>query len=360
MIIEEILPINYYNQLIGILVDTTILKSLIKKIMPQLSQIIENDKDYEGNFIGDVFMNKMLVNLFINNNIDSNISLLILDYLFIKGNKVVFLAILSIYKYLYDFIINGEKNIEKYSQIINQDLKNLKADNENFIYNLFFNYEEYISKITIDDYRNNYSTKISQSLEEKNIEFIKSKVKLAYSKDLFQKQLDKFSKCSKKWPYCLMDSYFENVTRVVELLSFGKREIKYIDNYFFEKKPKKKYDEFDENNIIEENVQKIDYNILLERRPHFCNEIQEEMILAHKEKEKEKKNELNKIQIDEIEENEIKENDIELNVDINEEKNNNNNFIIIKNIIDNECLNVSRMIEEEINEDEKFPDNDDE
>ena len=59
MLIEEILPINYYNQLIGILVDTTILKSLIKKFMPQLSNIIENDKEYDGNFIGDAFINKI-------------------------------------------------------------------------------------------------------------------------------------------------------------------------------------------------------------------------------------------------------------------------------------------------------------
>ena len=360
MLIEEILPINYYNQLIGILVDTTILKLLIKKIMPQLSEIIEDDKEYEGNFIGDAFMNKILINLFINSNIDSNISLLIFDYLLIRGNKVVFPAFLSIYKYLYDFIINGEKSIENYSEIINQNLKNLKTDNENFIYNLFFNYKSYVSQINIDEYRNIFSTKISQSIEEKNVEFIKSKVKLAYSEDLYQKQLDKFSKCHKEWPYCLMDSYFENVTRVVELLSFGKREIKYIDNYFFENKPEKKLNGFNEldENIIKEDEQKIDYNILLERRPHFCNEIQEEMNLAHEEKEKEKKNEINKIQIEEIKEDEIKENNIELNIDINEEKNN-NNFVFIKNILNNECLNVSKMIEEDINENEKPLENND-
>ena len=367
MLIEEILPINYYNQLIGILVDTTILKSLIKKFMPQLSNIIENDKEYDGNFIGDAFINKILVNLFINTNIDSNISLLIFDYLFIRGNKVIFLAFLSIYKYLYDFIINGEKSIENYSQIINQNLKDLKSDNENFIYNLFFNYKDDISKITIDEYRNIFSTKISQSLEEKNVEFIKSKIKLAYSEDLFHKQLDNSKKCHKKWPYCLTDSYFENVTRVVELLAFGKKEIKYIDNYFFEKKQDKKSNvliEFDDNNIKKDDEQEIDYNIILERRPHFCNEVQEEMNLEHKQKEEKKKNELNKIQLEEIKEDEIKEkniDNIELNIDINEENNNNNNnFEYIKTIIDNECLNVSKMIEEDINEDGKPPENDDE
>ena len=90
MLIEEILPINYYNQLIGILVDTAILKILIKKLMPKLSAIIENNKDFDGHFIGEIFINKILINLFVNKSIDNNISLLILDYLFLKGNKVIF------------------------------------------------------------------------------------------------------------------------------------------------------------------------------------------------------------------------------------------------------------------------------
>ena len=248
------MPINYYNQLIGILVDTTILKILIKSVMPKLSLIIENNKDYDGNFIGDIFINKILVNLFISNNIDKNISLLILDYLFIKGNKVVFNAFLSIYKYLHDFIVKGEKCIENYSKIINEDLKNLKIDNEDFLFNLFFVYEKSISKINIDEYRKTLTEKISQSIEEKNIDFIKSKVKLTYSEELYEKQFDKFSKCHKEWPYCLMDSYFENVTRVVEILTFSKRELNYIDDYFFKKKTEKKEDE----NNIDKYEEKID------------------------------------------------------------------------------------------------------
>ena len=344
------MPINYYNQLIGILVDTTILKILIKSVMPKLSLIIENNKDYDGNFIGDIFINKILVNLFISNNIDKNISLLILDYLFIKGNKVVFNAFLSIYKYLHDFIVKGEKSIENYSKIINEDLKNLKIDNEDFLFNLFFVYEKSISKINIDEYRKTLTEKISQSIEEKNIDFIKSKVKLTYSKELYEKQFDKFSKCHKEWPYCLMDSYFENVTRVVEILTFSKRELNYIDDYFFMKKTEKKEDE----NNINKYEEKIDYNILLERRPHFCNEIQQEMNLEHKEKEKEK--ELNKIK---NEENEIKENEDEINLEENKGEINEKIEFIKKVFTQNDFLNASKIIEDEIIEDIKNPENND-
>ena len=43
--------------------------------MPKLSKIIENNKDYDGNFIGDIFINKLLINMFVNKSIDTNITL---------------------------------------------------------------------------------------------------------------------------------------------------------------------------------------------------------------------------------------------------------------------------------------------
>ena len=49
--------------------------------MPKLSKIIENNKDYDGNFIGDIFINKLLINMFVNKSIDTNITLLIFDYI---------------------------------------------------------------------------------------------------------------------------------------------------------------------------------------------------------------------------------------------------------------------------------------
>ena len=110
MLIEEILPVNYYNQLIGVLVDTTICKTLIKNLMPKLYAIINNNKDYEGNYIGEMFINKILVNLFVSKSINKNITLLIFDYLFLKGNKIIFQALLSIYQFLSDFIIKCDKS----------------------------------------------------------------------------------------------------------------------------------------------------------------------------------------------------------------------------------------------------------
>ena len=335
MLIEEILPINYYNQLIGILVDTAILKILIKKLMPKLSAIIENNKDFDGHFIGEIFINKILINLFVNKSIDNNISLLILDYLFLKGNKVIFQAFLSIYQYLSNSILNGEKSIENFNNIINENLKNLKADNQEFLYNLFFKYEKAISKININEYRDVLSIKVAESLEEKNIEYTKAKVRLCYNSELYKKQID--------WPYCINDSNFENVTRVIDYLYFTKKEINYEDNYFFNKKQQK------DKNIIKANEnEKKYYNLTLERRPHFCNDIQDELDLNKKEKD------LNKIQIDE---NIIKDDIDEIKKDENNGENDTIKFI--KNSMTTEnFLNISKMIEEKIGDDIFLPDND--
>ena len=347
MLIEEILPINYYNQLIGVLVDTTICKTLIKNLMPKLYAIINNNKDYEGNYIGEMFINKILVNLFVSKSINKNITLLIFDYLFLKGNKIIFQALLSIYQFLSDFIIKCDKSIESFEKIINEDLKNLTIDNEEFIYNLFFNYEKAISKIGIDDSRNYFSSKISESFEDNNIEFIKLKVKTCYNTELYKNQLDNFLKCRKEWPYCINDSYFENVKGVVENFSFTKGKINYIDNYFFSNKQNKK-----ENEMTVKDKGKVNYNILLERRPHYCSEIENEINLNLNEK-----NKINKE--NKIEENVIKDDINKIEEDEKEEEINNKLDFIKKAMTEKDLLNISKVIEEKITDDIYIPKTDD-
>ena len=336
--IEEILPINYYNQLIGILVDTTILKMLIKQLMPKLSSIIENNKDYDGNFIGDIFINKLLINMFVSKSIDRDISLLIFDYLFLKGNKIIFQVFLSIYQFLQDIIIKEEKSIENFNKIINEDLKKLNIKNEAFIYDVFFKYEKIISKVNIDEKRNIFSVKIAQNLEDKNIEFIKSKVKLYYNSELYEKQMDKYLKCHKEWPYCINDSYFENVTRVIEHLSFSKSKINYVDNYFFGNKQK-----IEKNKENPEENEQNHYNIVLERRPHYCIDI-ENQISTNKIEEDKESNIIN-------EENIFKEKVNKIENDGKEDELDNKIEFIRNTIADENFLNISKIVEEKIIED---------
>lgn len=302
--IEEILPLNYYNELIGIVVDTTIIKLLIKKLIPDLSDIIEDKNDFLGDFIGNNFINRGLTNLFSNGMIDREVSLLIWDYLFIDGNIVLLKSFLAIYYYLSDIIINSEQSIECYNEIINKEVKNIKIDNEDFIYNLFFKNDNAISAMKLNEKRFNLSLQVADSLEEQNFEHVKSKVKLSYDTKLYNKQINKTLTCNKNWPYCISDTYFENVTRTVFYSVFHEINNKYLDNYFF---PDKKNEEKVETHK-EENVKKNIFEIRVERRPHYCSQIQNE-IKSIEENNKEKENQK-----------EIKENEnTQLNYDNNKE-----------------------------------------
>ena len=341
MLIEEILPINYYNQMIGVLVDTEIIKIIIQQLMPKLSKIIRNNKDYEGHFIGDLFINKILANLFTSKTIDKNISLLIFDYLFLKGNKVLFQSLLSIYSFLSNTIMKGEKSIEHFNYIINEELKKLTIDNEDFLYNLFFHFENSISHLNIDEIRNSLCIKLCKTLEEKNFEYVKSKLKLFYNSELLQKQEDNLKKCKAEWPYCLGDTYFENVSRIVEFICLNKRDNNYIDDYFFYENGKNK----NINKAKEKKDKK--YNLLLERRPHFCNQIQDEIKIQ---KDIEKPKEIDKIKTtdDTINDEDKKSENIE-EEEIAEEENNINKIEFIRNAITTENLaNISQIIEENI------------
>ena len=342
MLIEEILPINYYNQMIGVLVDTEIIKIIIQQLMPKLSKIIRNNKDYEGHFIGDLFINKILANLFTSKTIDKNISLLIFDYLFLKGNKVLFQSLLSIYSFLSNTIMKGEKSIEHFNYIINEELKKLTIDNEDFLYNLFFHFENSISHLNIDEIRNSLCIKLCKTLEEKNFEYVKSKLKLFYNSELLQKQEDNLKKCKAEWPYCLGDTYFENVSRIVEFICLNKRDNNYIDDYFFYENGKNK-----NINKAKEKKDKKLYNLLLERRPHFCNQIQDEIKIQ---KDNEKPKEIDKIKTidDTINDEDKKSENIE-EEEIAEEENNINKIEFIRNAITTENLaNISQIIEENI------------
>ena len=112
-----------------------------------------------------------------------------------------------------------------------------------------------------------------------------------------------------------------------------------------------KPDQQKDKNIIKANEnEKKYYNLTLERRPHFCNDIQDELDLNKKEKD------LNKIQIDE---NIIKDDIDEIKKDENNGENDTIKFI--KNSMTTEnFLNISKMIEEKIGDDIFLPDNDEE
>ena len=348
--------------MIGIVVDTTLISLLINKYIPKLKNILENKEGFLGDFIGKNFINRGLTNIFSNSMIDKDVSLLIWDYLFLEGNIVLFKAFLAIYKFLCNKIVQGEKSIECYNEILNHDLKTLNLDNEDFVYNLFFYHNNSISNMNFDEYRFCLSLQFADTLEEQNIEHVKSKVKLSYDIKLYEKELVKVKQCNKKWPYCICDTYFENVTKIVFYSVFHEINNKYIENYFFSEdnneneKEKEKLKE-DKNKSDDD---KRYFNIRIERRQHYCNDAQNELIfenngnvieyenkdimLSDEENDNENKNEKNNDK--NIENTNIILNDEEKDNSFDSKKSGYINRILTQN----NYLNITKVIEQKMDE----------
>ena len=321
-LIEEILPLNYYSEMCGIMADMQLIFKILKSIMPQIYAILDDKEENCGDFIGNNLINQGLNNLFTNDMLNNDTSLLLWDLIFLEGNTILIKSFIAIYSCLSPILLKSKKTIENFKNIINNDLKNIKPDNDELI-NVLFIKEFNFNENYINEERFKFSSLIAEALENNTIDSIKTKLKISYEKQL-DAQIYKTKSCNKNRPYCMNDTYFENVTQIIFYTSLTKQNIgKYDDNYFFEGFLAKK------ENKKEQQKEKNYYNIPIERRPHLCFQDNEEIIQEKKEEEiiaknidinKEKKaNDINTLN---EKNNNIDNNENKLNK-INEENNNN-------------------------------------
>ena len=253
----------------------------MKTLMPKIYEILEEKEENCGDFIGNNLINQGLNNIFTNDMLNNETSLLIWDILFLEGNTILIKSILALYACLEPVLIKSKRDIENFKKIIDVDLKNIKPDNDELINYLFIKQFDF-DEDYINEERFKYSIQISEAFETDKIDLIKSKLKVSYDKQL-DIQLDKTQSCNLSWPYCVNDTYFENVPEILFYTTLSKQKIgDYIDDYFFDeyKKRKKEQKEHNlENGIyIIKNEEETDrYNISIERRPHYCSHASEEI-----------------------------------------------------------------------------------
>ena len=265
----------------GVMADMQIISKIMKTLMPKISEILEEKEENCGDFIGNNLINQGLNNIFTNDMLNNETSLLIWDILFLEGNTILIKSILALYACLEPILIKSKRNIENFKKIIDVDLKNIKPDNDELINYLFIKQFDF-DEDYINEERFKYSIQISEAFESDKIDLIKSKLKVSYDKQL-DIQLDKTQSCNLSWPYCVNDTYFENVPEILFYTTLSKQKIgDYIDDYLFDeyKKRKKEQKEHNlENGIyIIKNEEETDrYNISIERRPHYCSHASEEI-----------------------------------------------------------------------------------
>ena len=234
----------------GIIVDMTIINILIRNYFPKLIPLFDNKNENYGDFISNNFINVNLINLFTNEIIDKNTSLLIWDLSFIDGNIILIKSFLALYHYLLPFILNSEPTIEDFQNIIKKNMSKLTCDDKDLIFYLII--KEYnFTEEEINQARFSLSINTANSINKEK-EKIKIRKKSSENKEI---------QCNIDWPICIYDQQYNN-NDVKFYLVLQKKKKKFYKNYFFSK--------FSNEKIVENIDEKDDTDILIERKVHYC------------------------------------------------------------------------------------------
>jgi hypothetical protein len=230
-LIENILPINYYSELAGIMVDCSILIKLIKIYLPLVYNHL-CDIGFEMSLNNVLY--KWFVSVFIQN-LSQDLSLIIWDLIFLEGNFIFFKAALAILKIMKKTILS-KSTLEDINEVFDEDTR-LLNDRQTLIYYLIirkfeFDYDficksrlSFQTTIFENIFRDNES-KISRLSIPENGDNKKPVLKRAsYVKNV--------TECSREWPLCIFDqNYKYNVISFLIFRVHSKPTI--IENYFGE------------------------------------------------------------------------------------------------------------------------------
>ena len=129
-LVEGLLPINYYSELAGVIIDTTMVNEFLKKYFPILGDFFgRND------FSVSTFIHKWLVTLFLEN-FKEETSFLIWDFLFLEGNIVLIKTCLIIFCILKRKLLENENNFEDLFVILTSETNTIKRNNPTLLHGL--------------------------------------------------------------------------------------------------------------------------------------------------------------------------------------------------------------------------------
>ena len=249
MIVEKIFPINYYNELSGLMTDSSIIQIFLKDNFPDMYELLEVSGGiiYLSNAI-----NKWFLTIFINR-ISEVYSNFIWDLFLLEGNIVIFKALYSIITMLLRDIMKC-KNFDQLNKVFQDNPLKLK-NRAKLAYYLIckkfkFNME------TIKQHRKNTNIKIIKEIDNLDY-FLKDEI------DNCNKRNEKnISKCDLDWPICIKDkkNLIKNYDHIILKQLYEPEIIEdYIDN-----------DKYDKENKKEEKEEKFE-DFLIERKKHFCD-----------------------------------------------------------------------------------------
>ena len=262
-IMEYLLPLDYYSELLGVMTDTAMINILIRKYLPDLYNFfIKNNFGLTVNN----FIHKWLVCLF-TSAVNENISYNFFDFFFMEGNIVLIKSCLTFFSILRNILLKLNDFEDIYS-VMNEKLLEIK--NPNLLIR-FLTYRKFeFKEENLTAFRTLLKHSVLENLFKEGILPSPEKIKDNKFKIKKKSLYIKANQCDPKWPCCIYDN---SIREVIEVLCLKEQKGPYvIDNYYYEKTfyyPKERHNSVD--HIFEKN----DYgekSFLCYRQKHICDD----------------------------------------------------------------------------------------
>jgi hypothetical protein len=254
-IMEYFLPVYYYFDLTGIIIETTLVETMLPIYLPELHSFLEKNN---FNMTISNFIHKWMVCIF-TQTLKVEMVYTFLDFFFLDGNFSLIKNSLFIFASLQEDILKQNSFEDIYSVLteIDKRITNPRAmiyflEEKNF----------YLEEINIINIRKLLSVPITNSLKSGELT---STAKRTWdeNRELLKKRN---INCDPNWPFCLYEVDHE----IPEVLIFKEsNRIFYIDDYYYIKS--KGYEDEQEDRV-EQIGNKVDQKLLIERHRHTCDD----------------------------------------------------------------------------------------
>ena len=259
-LMEEILPITYYSQLIGIVVETTMIENMLGLYFPDLYKII---MDSNFNIPLRNFIHKWMVCLF-TQNLSKEMVYTFFDFFFLDGRDLLIKNSLFIFSYIHDKLMKND-DFEYMYNIFNQETLHIHD-----IYTMIYFLDENNVDITfdsIDIYRKKLEIPVISKFKEEALDGFEQKFE--ERKNTLQ---SKGIYCNTNWTTCMYDDYN---SKIIDVLILKERKNPYIiQDYYYIKNdtyPDINIEGVDDLTEFRNKSNPKAKDVLVERQKHICD-----------------------------------------------------------------------------------------
>ena len=257
-IIEKILPLFYYSDLAGIIIETTIIDTFISFYLKKFyDSLLENNFKLSLNN----FIHKWMVSLFAQA-LSPEMVYTFLDFFLLEGETCLYKGALFIMVVMQNIIFE-QKNMCEFEHIFNlfNEAPSHIHDPRNLIF--FFTVKKFeISEKEIKLYTDKLKSPVLNKLKEE--------MRASYKKQCIERRKSLKKKninCNPIWPTCLYDNYNHIVVEYV-ILKENKNPFIINDYYYI-----KNQGGINTMNNIDELDHNTNKEVIIERHKHICDDM---------------------------------------------------------------------------------------